>query len=171
MPSESPSTTANTQHLKRKCLGVFQAPSAPTYANAAVVFTRSGHGFRPHIAIPQAVRPGTPSEVPVPTSLITLRLRAALLPNALCRLLWRHPDLRLSLRRCCKPHKFPIETRPCAAVMSAPFVFLNRPQALVAFYACMRIGVVAAEHNPLKEEIHQQLDRHHGKVATFGKNG
>ncbi|MDU1431367.1 MAG: AMP-binding protein, partial [Actinomyces sp.] len=43
----------------------------------------------------------------------------------------------------------------------------NCPQALVAFYACMRIGAVAAQHNPLApiEEIHQQLDRHHGKVA------
>lgn len=43
----------------------------------------------------------------------------------------------------------------------------NCPQAVVAFYACMRLGAVAAEHNPLapKAEIDGQLARHHGSVA------
>ena len=43
----------------------------------------------------------------------------------------------------------------------------NCPQAFVAFYACMRIGAVAAQHNPLApaSEIAGQLARHGGKVA------
>lgn len=43
----------------------------------------------------------------------------------------------------------------------------NCPQALVAFYACMRIGAVAAQHNPLApaSQIHDQLVRHGGRVA------
>lgn len=43
----------------------------------------------------------------------------------------------------------------------------NCPQHVIAFYALMRIGAVAAEHNPLapKAEIDQQLTRHGGKVA------
>ncbi len=43
----------------------------------------------------------------------------------------------------------------------------NCPQAFIAFYACMRIGAVAAEHNPLApaSEIHGQLRRHKGKIA------
>lgn len=43
----------------------------------------------------------------------------------------------------------------------------NCPQAFVAFYACMRIGAVAAQHNPLApdSEIAGQLQRHGGKVA------
>lgn len=44
----------------------------------------------------------------------------------------------------------------------------NCPQAFVAFYACMRIGAVAAEHNPLAPaaEIKGQLARHHARVAV-----
>ena len=40
----------------------------------------------------------------------------------------------------------------------------NCPQAFVAFYACMRIGVIAAQHNPLApaSEIAGQLRRHGG---------
>ena len=43
----------------------------------------------------------------------------------------------------------------------------NCPQAFVAFYACMRIGAVAAQHNPLApaSEIAGQLARHGGRVA------
>ena len=43
----------------------------------------------------------------------------------------------------------------------------NCPQAFVAFYACMRIGAIAAQHNPLAPapEIADQLGRHGGKVA------
>ena len=43
----------------------------------------------------------------------------------------------------------------------------NCPQAFVAFYACMRIGAVAAQHNPLApaQEIAGQLARHSGRVA------
>lgn len=43
----------------------------------------------------------------------------------------------------------------------------NCPQAFVAFYACMRIGAVAAQHNPLAPaaEIAGQLERHGGQVA------
>ena len=43
----------------------------------------------------------------------------------------------------------------------------NCPQAFVAFYACMRIGAIAAQHNPLApaSEIAGQLGRHGGKVA------
>ena len=43
----------------------------------------------------------------------------------------------------------------------------NCPQAFVAFYACMRIGAIAAQHNPLAPaaEIAGQLERHGGKVA------
>ena len=43
----------------------------------------------------------------------------------------------------------------------------NCPQAFVAFYACMRIGAIAAQHNPLApaSEIAGQLRRHGGKVA------
>ena len=43
----------------------------------------------------------------------------------------------------------------------------NCPQAFVAFYACMRIGAVAAQHNPLAPaaEIAGQLERHGGRVA------
>lgn len=44
----------------------------------------------------------------------------------------------------------------------------NCPQAFVAFYACARIGAVAAEHNPLAPaaEIRGQLTRHHAGVAV-----
>lgn len=43
----------------------------------------------------------------------------------------------------------------------------NCPQAFVAFYACMRIGAVAAQHNPLAPtaEVAGQLARHRGTVA------
>ena len=43
----------------------------------------------------------------------------------------------------------------------------NCPQAFIAFYACMRIGAVAAQHNPLApaSEIAGQLERHGGRVA------
>ena len=43
----------------------------------------------------------------------------------------------------------------------------NCPQAFIAFYACMRIGAIAAQHNPLApaSEIAGQLRRHGGKVA------
>ena len=43
----------------------------------------------------------------------------------------------------------------------------NCPQAFIAFYACMRIGAVAAQHNPLApaSEIAGQLARHGGRVA------
>lgn len=46
-------------------------------------------------------------------------------------------------------------------------VLPNCPQAFVAFYACMRIGAVAALHNPLApaEEIATQFSRHGAKVA------
>lgn len=44
----------------------------------------------------------------------------------------------------------------------------NCPQAFVAFYACQRIGAIAAQHNPLATppEIAGQLRRHGGKVAV-----
>lgn len=44
----------------------------------------------------------------------------------------------------------------------------NCPQALIVFYACMRIGAVAAQHNPLApaEEVAGQLQRHGGRVAV-----
>ncbi len=43
----------------------------------------------------------------------------------------------------------------------------NCPQAFVAFYACQRIGAVAAQHNPLATapELAGQIARHGGKVA------
>ncbi len=43
----------------------------------------------------------------------------------------------------------------------------NCPQAFVAFYACQRIGAVAAQHNPLAaaRELEGQIERHGGKVA------
>ena len=43
----------------------------------------------------------------------------------------------------------------------------NCPQAFVAFYACMRIGAIAAQHNPLAPpaEVAGQLKRHGGRVA------
>lgn len=43
----------------------------------------------------------------------------------------------------------------------------NCPQAFVAFYACMRIGAVAAQHNPLAPaaEVAGQLSRHGAAVA------
>lgn len=43
----------------------------------------------------------------------------------------------------------------------------NCPQAFVAYYACMRIGAVAAQHNPLApaSEIREQLERHGGRTA------
>ncbi len=43
----------------------------------------------------------------------------------------------------------------------------NCPQAFVAFYACQRIGAVAAQHNPLAtvKELEDQIRRHKGKVA------
>lgn len=43
----------------------------------------------------------------------------------------------------------------------------NCPQAFVAFYACMRIGAVAAQHNPLAPaaQINGQIMRHGGRVA------
>ncbi|MDO5034374.1 MAG: AMP-binding protein [Actinomycetaceae bacterium] len=43
----------------------------------------------------------------------------------------------------------------------------NCPQHVVVFYALMRLGAIAAEHNPLapKSEIEQQIKRHKGKVA------
>ena len=41
------------------------------------------------------------------------------------------------------------------------------PQAFVAFYACQRIGAVAAQHNPMApaDEIAGQVTRHKAKVA------
>lgn len=44
----------------------------------------------------------------------------------------------------------------------------NTPQALIVFYACMRIGAVVAQHNPLAPaaEIAEQLGRHGAKVAV-----
>ena len=44
----------------------------------------------------------------------------------------------------------------------------NCPQAFVVFYACMRIGAVAAQHNPLAPgpEVRGQLRRHKGRVAV-----
>ncbi len=44
----------------------------------------------------------------------------------------------------------------------------NCPQAFVAFYACQRIGAIAAQHNPLATapEIAGQLRRHKAKVAV-----
>lgn len=44
----------------------------------------------------------------------------------------------------------------------------NCPQALVVFYACMRIGAVVAEHNPLAPaaEIAEQLGRHSARVGV-----
>ncbi|MSS83537.1 AMP-binding protein [Actinomycetaceae bacterium WB03_NA08] len=46
-------------------------------------------------------------------------------------------------------------------------VLPNCPQAFVAFYACMRIGAVAAQHNPLAPaaELKAQFARHKAKVA------
>lgn len=43
----------------------------------------------------------------------------------------------------------------------------NCPQAFVAFYACQRIGAIAAQHNPLAtaKELAGQFDRHQGRVA------
>ena len=43
----------------------------------------------------------------------------------------------------------------------------NCPQAFVAFYACMRIGAVAAQHNPLAPaaQIDGQIMRHGGRAA------
>lgn len=44
----------------------------------------------------------------------------------------------------------------------------NCPQAFVVFYACMRIGAVAAQHNPLApaSQVRGQLERHKGRVAV-----
>lgn len=44
----------------------------------------------------------------------------------------------------------------------------NCPQHVIVFYALMRIGAIAAEHNPLApiSEIEQQIKRHRGKVAV-----
>lgn len=44
----------------------------------------------------------------------------------------------------------------------------NCPQAFTVFYACQRIGAVAAEHNPLAPaaEIRGQLERHHARIAV-----
>lgn len=44
----------------------------------------------------------------------------------------------------------------------------NCPQAFVAFYACQRIGAIAAQHNPLAtaDEIAGQVARHGAKVAV-----
>ncbi|OKL49011.1 long-chain fatty acid--CoA ligase [Boudabousia liubingyangii] len=44
----------------------------------------------------------------------------------------------------------------------------NCPQHFIVFYALMRLGATAAEHNPLapKSQIEQQLGRHGGKVAV-----
>lgn len=43
----------------------------------------------------------------------------------------------------------------------------NCPQAFVAFYACQRIGAIAAQHNPLApaKEVAGQISRHGAKVA------
>ena len=43
----------------------------------------------------------------------------------------------------------------------------NCPQAFVAFYACQRIGAIAAQHNPMApaDEIAGQVARHKAKVA------
>lgn len=51
-------------------------------------------------------------------------------------------------------------------------VLPNCPQAFVAFYACMRIGAVAAQHNPLApaSELKGQFARHHAKVAIVWEN-
>ncbi len=44
----------------------------------------------------------------------------------------------------------------------------NCPQAFTVFYACQRLGAVAAQHNPLAPdaEVLGQLHRHHAKVAV-----
>ncbi|MDO5729897.1 MAG: AMP-binding protein [Actinomycetaceae bacterium] len=48
----------------------------------------------------------------------------------------------------------------------------NCPQHVVVFYALMRIGAIAAEHNPLapRVEIAQQVARHRGEVAIVWEN-
>lgn len=45
----------------------------------------------------------------------------------------------------------------------------NCPQHFIVFYALMRIGAIAAEHNPFapRPEIAQQIARHKGKVAVI----
>jgi Acyl-CoA synthetases (AMP-forming)/AMP-acid ligases II len=75
-------------------------------------------------------------------------------------------------------YKEVLEQTKCAASLlvsagvkagdTVAIILPNCPQAFVAFYACMRIGAVAAEHNPLAPagELQGQFARHKAKVAV-----
>ena len=169
MPFESPLTTANTQHLKRKCLGVFQAPGALTYANGSSSFLLGVD--RVSDLTLQSRRqsdPGTPLEVPVPdTSLITLlETSARLYPERIAvdyfGATLTYAQLYAQVLRAAQVL---IETglrRGDVCAICLP----NCPQALVAFYACVRVGVVAAEHNPLATRSPPRKSRNRlGKIG------
>lgn len=113
--------------------------------------------------------PGCPYEIPVPeTSLFSLLEDAASF----------YPD-RIALDYFSKTmsyrdlHEFSLRAAGVlwdAGVRKGDVVAIalpNCPQALIVFYACMRIGAVAAQHNPLApaEEIADQLRRHGAKIA------
>lgn len=113
--------------------------------------------------------PGCPYEIPVPeTSLFSLLEDAASF----------YPD-RIALDYFAKTmsyrdlYEFSLRAAGVlwdAGVRKGDVVAIalpNCPQALIVFYACMRIGAVAAQHNPLApaEEIADQLRRHGAKIA------
>lgn len=113
--------------------------------------------------------PGTPYEVPIAeTSLITLlETSARLYPERIAvdyfGATLTYTQLYAQVLRAAQVLIEAGMRRGDVCAICLP----NCPQAIVAFYACMRLGVVAAQHNPLApaEEIHQQLDRHRAKLA------
>lgn len=114
--------------------------------------------------------PGTPLEVPMPdSSLFELLATTARL----------HPDcVALDYLGATTTYReVLVQTERAARVLLdlgvrrgdvVAIALPNCPQAFVVFYACMRIGAVASEHNPLAPapEIAGQLARNHARVAV-----
>lgn len=114
--------------------------------------------------------PGSPFEIPIPdSSLFTLLDDAArLYPQNIAidyfGAEFSYADIhRQSLQAAKVLHDAGVRKGDVVAI-SLP----NCPQAFVVFYACMRLGAVAAQHNPLAPvaEVAGQIARHQAKVAV-----
>lgn len=114
--------------------------------------------------------PGSPFEIPIPdSSLFTLLDDAArLYPHNIAidyfGAEFSYADIhRQSLQAAKVLYDAGVRKGDVVAI-SLP----NCPQAFVVFYACMRLGAVAAQHNPLAPvaEVAGQIARHQAKVAV-----
>ncbi|QWW18751.1 AMP-binding protein [Schaalia sp. 19OD2882] len=114
--------------------------------------------------------PGCPFDVPVPTGSLyeLLETTASFYPDRVALDYFGHEATYAQvhdqvLRAAQVLHSAGVGKGDVVAI-SLP----NCPQAFAVFHACMRIGAVAAQHNPLAPaaEVHGQLGRHHGQVAV-----